>query len=84
MVIYKYNQYLRDSFTKRGIIHSLTKSKTIPRQITLVTQTESSPAGKANLFNDFFDSNFQSVDSKLELPVINTFINPNFTTQNSV
>ena len=83
----KYNQYIRDTFDdvsvnpKRfwGLVRSRCKNKSIPNEVCYNNITESSPKGKANLFNAFFSSNFLSGISDDVLPNITTFINPRLT-----
>lgn len=82
----KHNQYIIDSSSnissnpKRfwSIVRSKTKTKSFPTEICNGNLKASSSQEKADLFNDFFYSNFSYTNDE-ELPEIESFINPNLT-----
>lgn len=79
----KYDHYVYESFSgnsenmKRfwGLVRSKCKNKTTPPRVSYNDRTESTPLGKAKLFNSFFHSNF-SANTNIEPPEINSFVNP--------
>lgn len=87
MVNRKYNNYINDTFNavssnpKRfwGLVQSKRKSKLMPSCITSDDSTVSSPSLKAQLFNQFFHSNFTATDASPDLPELESLTNDRIT-----